>query len=220
MILECRAPFSHSLLLTVCFFIDYISPRLTQFMVERGRDACFMKDKKGYLPSHVACSRHCSPEKLRMLLAVNPAALTARTRDGHTLLSLATDTATKSHPNYALIDELNLQLELTRGPLVTSESDASREHLNFQYSDKASSFHSVASPTLREVTPLGLVAHFHPVVSATRPLKRKRDATLDFTPNVVPNVDPVDLLLHFSRQGSPLMQSSNSHHGHGQFAEV
>jgi len=69
-----------------------------------------MKDKKGFLPAHVACSRHCSPEKLRMVLAVNPDSLYDKTLKGDTLLSLATSTATKSHPNYALIDELQKQL--------------------------------------------------------------------------------------------------------------
>ncbi|GAX10037.1 hypothetical protein FisN_25Lh114 [Fistulifera solaris] len=104
-------------------FTDYVSPELTQYMIEHGSRACFMKDRKGYLPAHVACSRHCSPEKLGMLLAANPAALNATTKDGHTLLSLATKTATKSHPNYALIDELNLLLSASRGSSVTPESD-------------------------------------------------------------------------------------------------
>ena len=66
-----------------------------------------MKDKKGYLAAHVACSRHCSPEKLQMLLSVNPDSLFAITDDGQSLLSLAMSTATKSHPNYALIDDLH-----------------------------------------------------------------------------------------------------------------
>lgn len=69
-----------------------------------------MKDKKGWLPAHVACSRHSSPEKLRMLLDVYPGALFARTNVGESLLDLAKSTATKSHPNYALIDEINRQL--------------------------------------------------------------------------------------------------------------
>jgi hypothetical protein len=78
-------------------------------MVDHGAQACFMKDKKGWLPAHVACSRHCSPEKLRMLLAVNPGALYERTNQGETLSDLAKSTATKSHPNYALIEEVNRQ---------------------------------------------------------------------------------------------------------------
>jgi hypothetical protein len=86
--------------------LDYISPRITEMMIENGRKACFMKDKKGYLPAHVACSRHCSPEKLQMLLNVNPDSLSAKTNDGQTLLSLAISTGTKSHPNYALIEDL------------------------------------------------------------------------------------------------------------------
>ena len=80
-------------------------------MIENGPKACFMKDKKGYLPAHVASSRHCSPEKLQMLLDVNPNALEELSNDGHTLLSLAIDTATRSHPNYALIDLLRQKLD-------------------------------------------------------------------------------------------------------------
>lgn len=80
-------------------------------MVQYGADACFMKDKKGYLPAHVACSRHCSPEKLHMLLKVHKAALTAKTNSGDTLLTLAIKSATRSHPNYALIDDLKRRLE-------------------------------------------------------------------------------------------------------------
>ena len=99
-------------LLTVwfVFVIDYISPALTKLMIDEGQQACFMKDRKEWLPAHVACSRHCSPEKLRMLLDVYPGALFARTSNGETLLDLAKSTATKSHPNYALIDEINRQL--------------------------------------------------------------------------------------------------------------
>jgi hypothetical protein len=99
----------HCVLIIECFYQqqqqyqDYISPRLTKMMIEHGQQACFKRDKKGYLPAHVACSRHCSPEKLLMLLAANPDSLTSRTNDGHSLLSLAMSTATKSHPNYALV---------------------------------------------------------------------------------------------------------------------
>jgi hypothetical protein len=88
-----------------------------------------MTDKKGYLPAHVACSRHCSPEKLQMLLKVNPEALISTTNDGETLLSLAISTATKSHPNYALIDELKRKLD-EAGPMdfpVRVSSDDTNE---------------------------------------------------------------------------------------------
>lgn len=89
---------------------DYVSPELTKLMISYGTQACFMKDKKGWLPAHVACSRHCSPEKLRMLLEVNQNALYERTYAGETILDLATATATKSHPNYALIEAINRHL--------------------------------------------------------------------------------------------------------------
>ncbi|CAJ1937892.1 unnamed protein product [Cylindrotheca closterium] len=92
-------------------FTDYISPRVTELMIQYGPQACFMRDKKGYLPAHVACSRHCSPEKLRMLLAVHPESLVAKTNDGQSLLALAIGTATKSHPNYALIDAIRTKLD-------------------------------------------------------------------------------------------------------------
>ena len=91
-------------------FTDYVSPRLTKTVIEHGTRACFMPDKKGYLPAHVACSRHCSPEKLRMLLEVNPQALFHRTKEGSSLLDLAKATATKAHPNFALIKELERQM--------------------------------------------------------------------------------------------------------------
>ena len=106
-------------------FTDYVSPDLTKVMIEKGSRACFMPDKKGYLPAHVACSRHCSPEKLRMLLEVNPQALFDKTNKGETVLDLATKTATKSHPNYALIEELNRQISSQGGVNTVSSEDDS-----------------------------------------------------------------------------------------------
>ena len=94
-------------------FTDYVSPRLTSMMIENGRAACFIKDRNGYLPVHVACCRHCSPEKLQMLLNVNPRSLFDKTNQGETILDLAKKTATKAHPNYALIIELHHQLDST-----------------------------------------------------------------------------------------------------------
>ena len=91
--------------------LDYINPRLVDMMIDRGSHACFMRDKKGWLPAHVACSRHCSPDKLRMLLRVHPGALEERTNDGKSLLDLASASATQSHPNFALIEEINRQLK-------------------------------------------------------------------------------------------------------------
>ena len=161
-----------------------------------------MRDKKGFLPAHVACSRHCSPQKLRMLLAVHPGSLHEKTNEGHTLLDLATSTATKSHPNYALVDELNRQMQhrptttlmATPAALVTSseESDAtSRGRLDSNDSDKS--------------------------------LPKKRL----FSEQVATALDPVDLLLHFSRTGSssrkasvaPLPEPEALEHS-GQYAEV
>lgn len=91
-------------------FTDYISPALACYMIQVGRRATTMKDKKGWLPIHVACSRHCSPEKLQMLLDASPSSLHELTKDGQSLLSLAMSTATKSHPNFALIRKLKEEL--------------------------------------------------------------------------------------------------------------
>jgi hypothetical protein len=91
----------------------YTTPRLVKMMIDNGRQACFMKDIKGFLPAHVACSRHCSPEKLRMLLAVNPDALFDKTNDNETMLDLAKKMATKNLPNCSLINELIEQMQVT-----------------------------------------------------------------------------------------------------------
>jgi hypothetical protein len=83
-------------------------------MIEKGPEACFKKDKKGYLPIHVACSRHCSPEKLKMLLTVNPGSLFEKTLDGLTILDLANQGRTASHPNQALIEEIQRRMDHAR----------------------------------------------------------------------------------------------------------
>jgi len=101
-------------------FTDYISPQLARSMIELGPSATFMKDKKGFLPIHVACSRHCSPEKLEMLLEVYPSSLYETTNDGQTPLALAISTATKSHPNFRLIEKVQRE-EAYYSP-TTSES--------------------------------------------------------------------------------------------------
>ncbi len=72
-----------------------------------------MRDKNGFLPVHLAVGRHCSPEKLDMLLRANPSSLFATTEDGRSLLDLAKKEATKSHPNYALINEIERRLQAT-----------------------------------------------------------------------------------------------------------
>lgn len=93
-------------------FTDYFAPHLVQLMIkEGGTQPLNMKDAKGYLPIHIACSRHCSPEKLQMLLEANPSSLTAKTDDGNTILSLAKATATKKHPNHSLIKAIETALQ-------------------------------------------------------------------------------------------------------------
>jgi hypothetical protein len=102
-------------------FTDYVSPGLIRNMIKMGPQAAFTRDKKGWLPIHMACSRHCSPEKLRMLLEVNKSSLHAKTPEGESLLCLAKSKATKSHPNYALISELKAQLQAWNGEDVDDQ---------------------------------------------------------------------------------------------------
>ena len=116
---------SPRILLTIFRFdlIDYVSLKLTKTMVSHGQKATFMKDKKGYLPLHVAVSRHVSPEKLRLLLDANPSALLAKTNDGKTALGLAKATATVSHPNFALIKALEEEIQRCAGAAFPEGAD-------------------------------------------------------------------------------------------------
>jgi hypothetical protein len=153
-----------------------------------------MQDKKGYLPAHVACSRHCSPEKLRMLLSVYRGSLYEKANEGETLLSLATSTATKSHPNYALIEELRLQLSVGKGPShlvsntpimrfssVSESSVSSRERVG---SNDSTDSWKVQVPIESGHTPYLPAANF----------SRKRK---HWTPE-----NPAALLLHFSQKNA------------------
>jgi Ankyrin repeats (many copies) len=84
------------------------SIRIMKRMVDLGADACFMKDKHGYLPAHVACRNHTSVDNLRLLLAVNPAAVNCKTEDDHNLLDLALHYKNDKYSNCALIKELHV----------------------------------------------------------------------------------------------------------------
>lgn len=99
-------------------FTDYLSFGLINTMVQMGKQATAMSDKNGWLPIHVACSRHCSPEKLLLLLNIYPESFYIKTNDGDTPMSLATSTATSSHPNHKLIKAL-LSFEKTTSETTT-----------------------------------------------------------------------------------------------------
>jgi hypothetical protein len=155
-------------------------------MIQNGRQACFKKDKKGYLPAHVACSRHCSPEKLLMLLEAHPGSLTSKTNDGQTLLTLAVSTATKSHPNYALIDELKRALVDAGQLQLLQHGDRHLDSFPTRVSSDDTNDNDVAigSPTSKQNT--ASTSH------TPRTRSRKRKVTVD-------EDDPADLLMHFSR---------------------
>ncbi len=163
-------------------------------MIQEGTQACFLRDRKGYLPIHVACSRHCSPEKLQMLLEVNPNSLHDTTKDGASLLDLAIKTATKSHPNYALIDDLRRRLHLSgEGPYISpnrvSSSDTSDDTHSTSECSPANHAIITTVPSRRE----------HPI---TRDRKRKRKVAADDEEETMIDDDKeqANLLLQFSRQ--------------------
>lgn len=177
-------------------------------MIQAGAQACFMKDRKGYLPAHVACSRHCSPEKLQLLLNANPASLFATTNDGHTLLSLATSTATKSHPNYALIDDLRNRLDfagtqqgrqlrmptsIRGGDIHTVPNRVSSEETT-DYADSASD----GSPANRGICVAAATAPAP--APATRSRKRKIASDEEGNHRAPDDKEQAHLLLHFYRQ--------------------
>ena len=131
-------------------FTDYISADLCRKMLTLRPDAAKMRDKKGWLPIHVATSRHCSPEKLDMLLEAYPESLAETTNDGKTPLMLAKSTATKQHPNRTLLKALEDKIK--RG------SNKNRKGMAF------------ASP----VRGAGLPAELPPPDQGHRPTKRRR----------------------------------------------
>jgi hypothetical protein len=173
-------------------FTDYISPALTEEMLSKGRKACFMRDSKGYLPIHIACSRHASPCKIAMLLDINAASLHSKTDEGESCLDLAVKTATKSHPNYALIDDLQKRLRSTGGmyyhdaPTRVSSNDGTC----------STSEGSAAS------RPRGTVATTCSRKTVIRPRKRKRKVTADDDVKAMFEDDneQANLLLSLSRQ--------------------
>lgn len=171
-------------------------------MIDYGPKACFMKDRKGYLPAHVACSRHCSPVKLKMLLDVNPAALFEKTADGHTLLSLATSTATNTHPNFILIDAIKEHLDAAMQcqpknfvPLLPNDGPRDRR-------DLLSASQRIKKRTRFDLQSKNGVVSWQEesrnVQFAGLPTKRRRrnPAARDDSES------PVDLLLHFSRSST------------------
>lgn len=196
-------------------FTDYISPELTATMIQYGRRACFMRDKKGFLPIHVACSRHCSPEKLEMLLQVNPASLIAETDDGRTLLVLAKNTATKSHPNYALINDLERRFQIAS---LTASSSARMFPINVQSCSDQNRDHWNHSATPLDSNARSLVHTTTTSNVRQNKLKRKRKSKTTqrdkeingFNPDNIlrkeeasstkqDDSETANLLLHFSR---------------------
>lgn len=192
-------------------FTDYISPQVIATMIQYGRRACFMRDKKGFLPAHVACSRHCSPEKLEMLLQVNSESLFAETYDGSTLLGLAIATATKSHPNNTLISDLKRRLmiasmttSLDTAPLnVRSSFEHKADHWNKSVSSLDSTIRSfVHTSTTRS----GRQSKFKKSKAKSRAKKTKNlfkseIYTVNQEKNAIKQEDSetANLLLYFSR---------------------
>lgn len=176
-------------------FTDYISADLTRTMIDLGTEACFMKDSKGYLPAHIACSRHCSPVKLQMLLDVHPGALYDKTNDGETCMSLALATATKTHPNYKLIDAIKDNLNATAAPTVTMQSTPPRQVMMTGLPTAVSREETVVSPsTATSFTAMGTLDATIEHDSDSTGFEKKPPTFTSFSSG-----NPADLLLHFSR---------------------
>ena len=156
-----------------------------------GRKACFMKDHNGYLPIHIACSRHASPSKIAMLLDINPASLHAITDKGESCLALAEKNATKSHPNYALIDDLRKRLR-SSGTYIPNHPAA----VSSNEGTCSTSEGSIAS----EGT--GSVKTTKRRKSTKQPRKRKRKVTADDDIKAMfeDDKEQANLLLSLSRQ--------------------
>ena len=146
-------------------FTDYISANIVRTMIVMAPKACFMRDKKGWLPIHMACSRHCSPTKLRMLLEAYPSSLHAKTPEGESLLCLAKSRATKSHPNHALISELKTQLKSWKSDQVANESRIEEVALGGNDPPSATFPRVLVQPNAEapslDDAPADLLLHFH-----------------------------------------------------------
>lgn len=179
-------------------FTDYVSPQLIRTMIDMGRGACFMRDKKGWLPIHMACSRHCSPEKLRMLLDAYPKSLHAKTPDGESLLCLATSRATKSHPNYALISELKELLKSWKD----DDDDSDMNQMQCASPGEGYDMHPVDR---------------HMVTPDMKPIPRMQPQHKSEVASLDDATAPADLLLHFHRTSN--QQDENEVYD-GEYAEV
>ena len=188
-------------------FTDYVSPALTRHMIEAAPSAVFMREKEGHLPIHVACNRHCSPEKLRMLIQVYPQSLFEKTKKGETPLDLAESSATKAHPNFALLDELHRQMKDPKNQTRDMADLMQIDH--FLVSDESSRSRLGSSDTARTDDTL-----WQPGSPSSR--KRKYDETTPtstaFDPTTHHTTAPENLLLHFAQtvDTSAMMDTASS----------
>ena len=174
-----------------------------------------MRDKNGFLPAHVACSRHCSPEKLEMLLDVNPGSLFEKTKDGKTPLALAKLKATKSHPNYALITDIERRVKVASLRVSTS---VAMGHFNAGYdmipdldsfNQSSVNFDSITesvtgigSPLSQENKPKRKIKQEDASSNNVSKKKIRQNTSSDPVSHRMikqEDSDPANLLLHFSR---------------------
>ena len=106
-----------------------------------------------------------------MLLEANPASLRAITNDGKTPLALANSTATKSHPNYALIKALE--------EMVTKERKGEYSIHMQQTMPSCAAFSGMTPFECQDMPPLPLVVQNGAVAAVVTPSrtpnkKRKR----------------------------------------------
>lgn len=167
-------------------------------MLSTGKRAAKIKDKNGYLPAHIAASRHVSPDKLQMLLNANPDSISARTDDGRTLLSLAKSSATESHPNYRLIEALKKAMRQS-GRNVTALDVESIVPARVSSGDASDSSKSNEEPKVT-ITKKKRKPRKKADKRSTKRVKVKQEV-LETIPTASSNFDTpgaADLLLHFA----------------------
>mmetsp|Transcript_32097 Transcript_32097/g.73789 ORF Transcript_32097/g.73789 Transcript_32097/m.73789 type:complete len:234 (+) Transcript_32097:3-704(+) len=151
-----------------------------------------------------------------MLLQANPSSLFAKTGNGQSLQELAKHTATKSHPNFALLTELEKQCKLA--------SERSSTHLNQDDlrdddddnddddDDKSEESDVCMTPKKRSVKTRARRPSGTSKTScrnSPRSRNRPRSQNVTLSNSRKRRAEAADLLLHFSRNGH---RSVHPHH--------
>jgi hypothetical protein len=161
-------------------------------------------------------SRHVSPDKLKMLLQANPQAISEVTNDQKTALQLAISKATRSHPNYALIQALKEASPASHLRETIPSNAASLVPTRVSSNDTADS-NEAKSMKKRKTKASNRKATKTPAKKRKSSIKREPMTGLE----AIETPLAADLLLHFSRSnGTTNSQPSGVNVHATQVAEV